>query len=67
MPIGARQNTLTHGEDVLKKTGAVAAIVIVVGGNRGSGFSCHGDLKVLQELPRVLEDTARQIRESTLQ
>lgn len=39
-------------------------IVIVFGGNRGNGFSCQADLATTLALPDVLEEVARQIRES---
>jgi len=37
-------------------------IVIVLGGNKGSGFSCQADLKTTLLLPDMLEDVARQMR-----
>ena len=40
-------------------------IVIVLGGNKGSGFSCQADLRTTLLLPDMLEDIARQIRGST--
>jgi hypothetical protein len=39
-------------------------IVIVLGGNRGNGFSCQADLRTTLLLPDMLEEVARQIRES---
>ena len=39
-------------------------IVIVFGGNKGSGFSCQADLRTTLGLPDLLEEIARQIRES---
>jgi hypothetical protein len=39
-------------------------IVIVVGGNRGNGFACQSDIATLAVLPDLLEETARQLRES---
>ena len=39
-------------------------IVIVLGGNKGSGFSCQADLRTTLLLPDMLEDIARQIRGS---
>lgn len=38
-------------------------IVIVIGGNRGSGFSCQADLKTTLGLPDLLESVAQQIRD----
>lgn len=49
---------------VREGTGAQAAIVIVLGGNRGSGFSCQADLATTIALPDMLESVARQMRES---
>jgi hypothetical protein len=40
-------------------------IVIVMGGNKGNGFACQADLRTTLLLPDLLEDMARQIREST--
>jgi hypothetical protein len=37
-------------------------IVIVLGGNKGSGFSCQADLRTTLLLPDMLEEIARQIR-----
>jgi hypothetical protein len=39
-------------------------IVIVVGGNKGNGFSCQADLRTTLLLPEMLEMVATQIRES---
>jgi hypothetical protein len=38
--------------------------VIVFGGDKGNGFSCQADLETTLRLPDVLEDIARQMRES---
>ncbi len=38
-------------------------IVIVVGGNKGNGFSCQGDLETTLALSDMLESVARQLRE----
>jgi hypothetical protein len=37
-------------------------IVIVLGGNKGNGFSCQADLRTTLLLPDLLEQIARQIR-----
>ena len=37
-------------------------IVIVLGGNKGNGFSCQADLRTTLLLPDMLEEIARQIR-----
>jgi hypothetical protein len=39
-----------------------AAIVIIVGGNRGSGFSIQADLRTTLSMPDMLESIAAQIR-----
>lgn len=38
------------------------AIVLVLGGNRGSGFSCQVDFRTSRLLPGILEEVARQLR-----
>jgi len=44
---------------------AVAALVIVIRGNKGDGFSLQtGDLRLLAGLPNVLRDVAQQIEET---
>jgi hypothetical protein len=40
-------------------------IMIVMGGNKGSGFSCQADLRTTLLLPDLLEDIAAQIRADT--
>ena len=47
---------------VRKAAGADAAIVIVIKGHRGNGFSCQGDLATLRVLPDLLEQIARDLR-----
>lgn len=37
-------------------------MLIVLGGNKGSGFACQADLRTTLLLPDMLEDIARQIR-----
>ena len=37
--------------------------VIVLGGNRGTGFSCQADIRTTRTLPDILEDIARQTRD----
>ena len=39
-------------------------IVIVMGGNKGNGFACQTDLVTMLRMPDMLENIARQIRES---
>lgn len=43
---------------------ARAAIVIVLDGELGSGFSCQAEIGVVISLPELLESVARQIRET---
>jgi hypothetical protein len=49
---------------VREKAKADAAIVIVVGGPKGHGFSCQADLLTTAALPELLETLAKQIREA---
>lgn len=46
------------------ETRARAAIVIVLDGQEGSGFSCQADLLTTAALPDMLERIAAQIREA---
>lgn len=48
---------------VRKKANADGAIVIVIGGDRGPGFSVQVDAPTLLVLPELLEHMAAQIRE----
>lgn len=43
---------------------ADGAVVIVIGGERGTGFSCQLDLAMTLHLPDILESIAAQIRAS---
>lgn len=49
---------------VRELTSADGAIVIVIGGERGTGFSCQADISTTLSVPDILELVARQIRES---
>ena len=40
---------------------AEGAIVIVIDGTRGAGFSCQGTVEVINKLPQILRDVAGQI------
>jgi hypothetical protein len=40
-----------------------AVVVIIIGGNKGPGFSCQADLESTLMLPDLLEDLAKRIRE----
>jgi hypothetical protein len=53
---------VTEQVGIGEKGGGV--IVIVLGGNKGSGFSCQADLRTTLLLPDMLEDIAKQIRAS---
>lgn len=46
-----------------KQTRAKAAIIIIIDGQHGSGFSCQADLITTVELPELLEQIARDIRQ----
>jgi hypothetical protein len=52
---------------VRERAKAHGAIVIVIGGEHGYGFSCQADLRTTLKLPEMLEDIAKQIRESSPQ
>lgn len=47
---------------VREQTEAAGTLVIVLGGNRGSGFSCQADALTTLRLPELLENIAKQIR-----
>jgi hypothetical protein len=49
---------------VREQTRAEAAFVIIINGKKGSGFSCQADIHALLKLPELLENIAKQIRES---
>jgi hypothetical protein len=46
---------------IAKRGGGV--ILVVVGGDRGSGFSCQADLATTLIVPDMLEHIAQQIRQ----
>jgi hypothetical protein len=50
--------------EVRVKSGAEAAIVFVVNGDKGSGFSVQGQLETTSELPDMLDLVAKEIRRS---
>ena len=50
---------------VRKRAKAKAALVIVVDGEKGHGFSAQGDLQTLLGVPDMLEYVARQLRGQT--
>ncbi len=47
---------------VREETKAAGVIVIVIDGERGSGFSCQTDASTLARLPELLEAMAAQMR-----
>ena len=49
---------------VREQANATGAIVIIIGGPAGDGFSCQGDIATLLRLPGMLEDIAAKIRAS---
>jgi hypothetical protein len=49
---------------VRKRSNASAVLVIVIGGNKGEGFSFQGDWMALQAVPDLLDVVARSIRDS---
>jgi hypothetical protein len=48
---------------VTEQTGG-GVVLIVLGGNKGNGFSCQADLKTALAMPEILEYVAKQMRES---
>lgn len=46
------------------RSNASAVLVIVIGGDKGEGFSFQGDLMALHAVPDLLEVVARSIRAS---
>lgn len=48
---------------VRKNANAGAAIVIILDGKIGDGFSCQGSPELTQALPGLLRDVANQIEE----
>jgi hypothetical protein len=49
--------------EVRERASADGAIVIVLNGDRGSGFSCQANLQAMAALPDILERMARQLRQ----
>lgn len=47
---------------VREQANAIGAVVIIIGGNAGSGFSVQGPEQLTPALPRLLETIAAQIR-----
>ena len=55
-----RERVGLGGADEMPRGGGV--LVIVVGGDKGNGFSCQADLPTTMGLPNLLEMIAAQIR-----
>jgi hypothetical protein len=49
---------------VRERAEAAGAIIVVIDGARGSGFSCQADVATTLRLPAILESLAAQIRAS---
>jgi hypothetical protein len=47
---------------VRKETQARGVVLLVVGGNKGGGFSVQVEPAILPVLPEILEEAAKQIR-----
>jgi hypothetical protein len=47
-------------------TGSGGVFLIVLGGEKGNGFSCQADLATTLALPDLLEFVARQIRKEAV-
>jgi methylmalonyl-CoA mutase cobalamin-binding subunit len=63
MPIGPGKydDACTQVREQLQADGVM---LVVFGGNKGSGFSVQGGLALIVTLPDMLEDMARQMRHS---
>lgn len=48
--------------DVRERSGAVGAVVVIVGGQHGHGFSVQAPPELLASLPQMLEMVAKQMR-----
>ena len=57
---GRYDDLCTH---VREQAEAEGAIVILINGKHGPGFSCQGTLLALLQLPRVLREVADQIEQ----
>lgn len=47
--------------EVREKTKARSVLVIIIGGNKGEGFSVQSDIGTLMKLPTILRNVADQI------
>lgn len=53
--------------DIMVNEHAEAILLIVVGGKRGSGFSCQATPEIAFSLPRILRGVADEIERSGIQ
>ena len=51
---------------VRETTKADGVLVVILGGDRGNGFSAQTDLLTVVSLPDLLESVAKQIREHSI-
>ena len=56
--------TRVRGEVGISDGDQGGVILIVIGGNKGSGFSCQTDLRTTLALPDILEGVANEIRKN---
>ena len=56
---GKYDDLCTH---VREQASAAGVVIMIIGGEHGSGFSVQGDETLLLGLPRLLEELAGQIR-----
>lgn len=49
---------------VRRKSKARAALLVIIGGNKGEGFAVQADAQTLAKLPVILENMAHEIRQS---
>jgi len=48
---------------IRKATNADGVVLIIIGGNKGDGFSCQASLEVHLTLPEILKNVANQVEE----
>ena len=59
---GKYDDIATLVKDRAKVTGQGGVIVIIIGGDKGDGFSMQADLETTIMVPELLEHVAQQIR-----
>lgn len=62
MPVGGGKYD-AEVEHVYASSGGAVALVIVLGGPRGAGFSCKGEVTEIMKLPSLLRTVADSIEE----